>query len=620
MAIDLRSCACGSGLRYARCCGLDLNTLSPPQATEPLRPLLAEASAALQKGEAERAEALVLRLLELAPAWEDALTLLYSVRRRQNKAAAAEVLLRRIVALNPNNFWATNELGLTLFQRGALAEAETYARNLVRLAPRNPQAHNLLALVLTESNRPHSGEYHYRQVLALLEKPDAVLLANLAWNLKTQGRMQEARGLYEQSVSLNPDVLQTWLGWARLEDADRNPARAHELLDRAEKVSPGAASVRLLRAVLYGHEGKLEQALAEIDSIADAVGDAGLGANELLEKGRLLDRLRRPQEAFAAFAAGKKKARDALGHGYLADQANELVRRLKGFFTAERLAHLPRARRKEGEPQPIFILGFPRSGTTLLEQMLSAHPEISAGDELPLIHDIAQSLQRVLNSPLPYPEALAELWMAEYRDALDELRDTYLKRAREMGIIREGARWFTDKMPLNETHLGLIALLFPASPLIHLVRHPLDVVLSAYSIHLTHGYFCAFELESIAQHYALIADLVAHYRSEMTLRYMQIRYEDLVARPKHALQRILAHIGVPFHANCLNFSENRRYARTPSYAQVAEPLYDRAVFRYREYLEPLRPVIPILAPIAQRMGYTIDELPAASGGKLKASA
>src|SRR5579875_3071934 len=297
MAIDPRSCTCGSGLRYARCCGLDLNSLSPPQATEPLRPLLAEASAALQKGEAERAEATVLRLLELAPGWEEALALLYSLRKRQNKAAAAEVLARRMVALNPNNFWATNELGLMLFQRGALAEAEVLARNLVRLAPRNPQAHNLLA-----------------QVLALLEKPDAVVLANLAWNLKTQGRFPEARELYEQSVALNPDVLQTWLGWARLEDADRNLARAHELLDRAEKVSPGAASVRLLRAVFYGREGKLEQALAEIESIADA-GDAGLGANELLEKGRLLDRLHRPQEAFAAFAAGKKKAREALGHG-----------------------------------------------------------------------------------------------------------------------------------------------------------------------------------------------------------------------------------------------------------------------------------------------------------------
>ena len=115
-------------------------------------------------------------------------------------------------------------------------------------------------------------------------------------------------------------------------------------------------------------------------------------------------------------------------------------------------------------PQPIFIVGFPRSGTTLIEQTLTVHPRIAAGDELPYINDITQIMPRLLASPLTYPEALAELWMGDQRDGLNELRDYYLNRAAKSGIFREGADWFTDKMPLNETHLGLISLLFPQSP------------------------------------------------------------------------------------------------------------------------------------------------------------
>ena len=147
---------------------------------------------------------------------------------------------------------------------------------------------------------------------------------------------------------------------------------------------------------------------------------------------------------------------------------------------------------------------------------MSAHPRISAGDELPIVGELTGLIPRMLNSPLAYPEAFAELWLGDQIEGLDNLRDYYLQRARQLGAIGKGARWFTDKMPLNETHLGLIALIFPKAPIIHLLRHPLDVVLSVFSNHLTHGFYCAYDLDSIARHYVLIADLVEHYRREMT--------------------------------------------------------------------------------------------------------
>ncbi len=599
---DLTPCPCGSGLRRVRCCALDFATLSPPEATNALAPLLAQAEAA---GDVATAETYVRHLLELAPGREDALLFLCRLCQQQGRAAAAEALIRRAVALNPNNFWATNELTLMLLHKGALAEAEVHARNAIRIAPQNAQAHNLMGLVLTEANRPLIGEFHYRRVLELAEGEEPITLANLAWNLKTQGRIEEARGLYERSMVLKPDVLQTVLGYAKMEEADRKFERALELLDEAERLLPGNPSVLLTRATVLARLKRTEEALAILHEPED--GRIRLGPAEISEKGRLLDQMSRHDEAFACFEEGKQRALELGARAYMEDAAADLAARLKGFFTARRLKTLPVAELRPGMPQPVFIVGFPRSGTTLIEQTLTVHPRIAAGDELPYINDITQIMPRLLASPLTYPEALAELWMGDQRDGLNELRDYYLNRAAKSGIFKKGADFFTDKMPLNETHLGLIALLFPQSPIIHVIRHPLDVLLSVYSNHLTHGFFCAAELETIARHYNLVADLVAHYRRNVNMRYLPVRYEDMVADQEASVRRILEFIGVEFDSRCLSFEQNTRYARTASYAQVTEKLYDRSRYRYRPYLKHLQPVLETLQPAIERLGYVIDQ-------------
>lgn len=596
-------CPCGSGLRAARCCHIAEADLPPPHATRHLVPLVERAIQAHRTGAIETAERLCLDVLELAPDRPGALSVLYDIRKAQGVHTAAEALLRRIVILDPNNFAATNELTLLLLGNGALGEAEMHARNCVRIEPQNPQSHNLMGMVCTEMQRPVVGEYHYRRALELTGERDAILLANLAWNLKAQGRVAEARALYEESVVTNPHIPQTLLGWARLEEADRQFDVAATLLDRLEAKIPGAPAAKLARATLLGRTRQPDAALALLDELAQT--QDGLAANELLEKGRLLDQLGRYDDAFAVFTQAKEQARTRGRNEYLGAHAQDHIRRIKTFISAERMKLMPRASIRTDIAQPIFILGFPRSGTTLMEQSLSAHSRITAGDELPFVHEIAAIMPRLLNSPLTYPEALAELWMGDQREGLDMLRDHYLQKVRQLGILTQGAAWFTDKMPLNETHMALIALMFPQAPMIHVIRHPLDVMVSAISNMFTHGFNCAFALESAARHYVLVADLVQHCRAEMTMRYLPVRYEDVVARQEATLRDVLGFLGEEFEPACLHFEQNRRYARTASYAQVTEKLYDRSVCRYRNYLRHLEPVIPILTPVIERLGYTI---------------
>jgi TPR repeat protein/Tfp pilus assembly protein PilF len=604
-------CSCGSGLRSCRCCDLSAQYTAPLETSEQVNALVGRARRAFAGGDATAAEKLCINVLDVAPRVRDALWILYQIRKRAGPELAAVALLQRLVAVDPNNVEAAQELALILFQRNDLIAAEHHARNALRLAPLHPRSHNLMGMILTEAQRPQPGEYHYRRVIELSRERDPILLANLAWNLKGQGRLAEARQFYEESVKAAPDVFQTWLGWGQLEEADGNFAAARSRLNQATRIRPNDSGLRVARAVLLSREGNCLDALAELE--ADPNGDQdrtcavpGSDPNVLLERGRILDRLQRYDEAFACFCEAKRRAREATGKSYLDSEARELANHLRDFFVSDRIRLLQPASARESCPQPIFILGFPRSGTTLVEQVLSGHPRISAGDELPFINELSGTIPRLLGSPLSYPQALSELWIGDSRHGLETLRDLYLQKVEARGVVKQGSAWFTDKMPLNEMHLGLIALVFPRSPLIHVLRHPLDVIVSAFSHQMTHGYFCAYALESIARHYVLVMDLVQHYRTEVALRYLPVRYEHMVDDISASVRRMLDFIGEPFEQRCVSFQNNTRLPQTPSYAQVTEKLYDRSRFRYRNYLKHLEPVIPVVQPVMDRLGYTVE--------------
>jgi tetratricopeptide (TPR) repeat protein len=273
---ELQLCGCGSGLRRQRCCGFDPYSWGPFVGAAPLEPLIRQAVEAAGHADREAAIRLCLDVLELVPWHAGCVALLARLHLSADNRTAAEALLRRAVKINPNDLLATQSLCMLLFNNAALAEAEVHARNAVRIAPDNPQSHNMMGMVLTEANRPQIGEYHYRKVLELIDRPDAIVLANLAWNLKQQGRIEEARLVYRQSVELRPNELKTLLGWARLEEADREFDAAARLLEQAERVAPGDSGVRLTRAAVAARQGRTDAALTELDALERANG-AGMG-------------------------------------------------------------------------------------------------------------------------------------------------------------------------------------------------------------------------------------------------------------------------------------------------------------------------------------------------------
>jgi tetratricopeptide (TPR) repeat protein len=545
-------------------------------------PLVARGRAALQSGNLEATAAAAEERLRANPRDADALELRYLVHHQRGEMAKAVEALQAAIAADPSADWAFNDLIPILFNAGRRAEAEQLARAALRANPRNAQAHNLFGTLLSELGDLPSGEWHFRRA-AELAGAQPPFLQNLALNLMQQGRTEEADRVFAQADALAPGDLKTLAHWSKLYEVRGDLKRAGELLDRAQAVS-SAKDVNLLRAGYLARAGRAAEALAIIDAAGTLNGDGQL------ERGRLLDRLGRYDDAWQSFVEGKRKlAAEAGGVTYQARAVEDFFGHLKRFFTRDRFALLPRAAVRADVPQPIFIMGFPRSGTTMIEQILASHPQVRAGGELTFIGELRGLSHSLLPSKEPFPDNLANGFTADMRHVATIFRDYYFARAEGYGLTPGDHRFFTDKMPFNEVWLPLLRMAFPHAKIVHVTRNPLDVCVSMMANHFTHGFNCGYRIEDIVHHLMAVSDLVEHYRAELGFADFTLKYETLVASQEVETRRLLEHIGLPFDQACIDFHENRRYAPTPSYAQVTQKMNDRSVGRHTRYARHLQP-------------------------------
>ncbi len=514
---------------------------------------------------------------------------------RGDVKGAAEVLTR-VIKNDRRADWAYNDL-ITLFAaHGRRAEAEQVARRALADNPDNAGAHDRLGTLLSEQNDLPAGEWHFRRALAL-GGPNPATLANLALNLMQQGRTGESDTAYADADRRAPRTLRILAHWSKLREVQGDLAEAERLLDAAEEAS-SPAEVNLLRAQYHARVGRSAEALAILESAPVLNGDGQL------ERGRLYERLGRHEEAWRDYVEGKRKlAAEAGGLAYDAAGVAGFYQALTAFFNAANVARLPRASVRRDAPQPIFILGAPRSGTTLIEQVLASHPRVVAGGERPWLGELRQVALRLCADAGPFPACLARTWTADQRHLASVFRDHYLARAESAGLYADGSGFFTDKMPFNEMHLPLLRMAFPEAAVVYIRRDPRDVAVSMLAHHLSHGFNCGYRIEDIVRHLALTSALVEHYVRESGAFGLVLRYEDFVVDQEGQTRRLLGHVGLPFDAACLRFHDNARYAPTPSYARVAEPLNDRSIGRHRHFAAQLAAHLGELGPVLTAGGY-----------------
>src|SRR6185437_2230706 len=301
-------------------------------------------------------------------------------------------------------------------------------------------------------------EWHLRRALQIGPRT-ASCLTHLANNLMKQERLDEAGELFSRAHELAPADAKTLTSWAALCETRGELARAEELIGRAAAASPEEAT--LPRANLLGKCARTEEALATLNAAKTLTGEAQLA------RGRIYEQLGRHDEAWQDFVAGKRKLASAGGElQYKSDAVEGLFGRFKQFFTRQNMERMPRAAARSDVPQPVFIIGLPCSGATLVEQILRGHSKMTAGGNLPFLGELRKVAGDALPSQQPFPENLAQSWTADRRYVVTMLRDYYLARAERHDLLTPGKAFFTDKMPFNSVYLPLLKMAFPQAKIV----------------------------------------------------------------------------------------------------------------------------------------------------------
>ena len=607
-------------------------------ASQEIARLLAEGVRWHRQGNLAKADVCYRRVLRLDARQPDALHLSGLIAHQAGDSRAALSRIEAAIAVDEACAAYHNSRGVVLLALDRPVEAEADFRRALDRDPVYAEALNNLGNALQRQDRNAEAVAAYDRALEV-QPAYAEAWCNRGRTQHLAGDAGDAVASLRQAIALRPDwaKAQRYLGDATAAAGDRAEAEAcyrraldHDpadaethaslaaLLERSNRPDDALAAAetalthdpRSLRATVIAARalrrlGREADALAKLDAcFATPDASAEDRASAAFERGQILDRQGRYATAYDAFADANR----LLGETPAARRADramfpQLIRRLGDRFDAAWVASWREAAPNDARADPVFLIGFPRSGTTLLDQILDSHPALSTMEEKDTLDRVRQAVGR---RPGGYPEALADLDAESLRD----LRSLYFtEAARHVGDL--GGRMLIDKMPLNSIDAGLIHRLFPQARFLLALRHPCDVVLSGFmqAMQPNAAMVLLDSLESAARFYADVMGLWRHYRAVLPLRVLEVRYEDLVADLPGQARRMLGFLEVPWDDAVLNYADHAktRAIATPSYHQVVQPIYRRAVGRWRNYAFAFEQALPLLQPLARDFGYPVDD-------------
>ena len=519
-------------------------------------PELVEAASALQQGKLAVAEKLTRDVLKKDPVDVVAIRLLAAIGIRLGRLDDASNLLERCLELAPSFHLARHGYALVLFRRYELEEALVQIDKLLVVEPNNPNYLILKGTILVRKGDHVPALELYERILKNYSV-QATAHLNYGHTLKTVGRLEEAISAYRRTIELNPAAGEAWWSLANL----KTFRFADEDIDEMRKQAPLQS------------------------------GDAENQAHFAFALGKALEDRGEFDESFEHYHRGNGIRHRLQGYNARANAVNAArqIRTLDSEFFV--------ARQGWGCPVqgPIFIVGLPRAGSTLLEQILASHSQVEGTAELPDIIAISRRLgQKSRKNPASYyPEVLADL----SAEGVRELGESYLSTTE---VQRRGKPFFIDKMPNNFQHIGLIHLILPNAKIIDARRHPMAGCFSCFKQLFARGQTFTYDLTDLGRYYRDYVRLMDHWDEVLPGRVHRVQYEDMVGDTETRIRAVLAYCGLEFEEQCLRFYETDRAIRTPSAEQVRRPVYKEGLEHWRNYEAHLGPLRKALGPVLER--------------------
>ncbi len=517
-------------------------------------PRLMEAAVALCDNRLAVAERLLRAHLKQHPTDVAAIRMLAEAGARLGRYGDSEKLLTRALELAPGFEAARHNYAIVLYRQQKGAEALAQIERLLARDPRNPSYRNLKAATLARVGEYEAAIALYAAMLKEFPREHRMWLS-YGHALRTAGRQDECVAAYRKCIALAPGFGEAYWSLANLKTF-----RFSE------------TDVAALRKALAGTGLRDEDRYHLHFALGKALEDEA-----------------RYAASFSHYDQGNRLRRASVN--YNADDTTAHTRRSKALFTRGFFG----ARAGMGAPDadPIFIVGLPRAGSTLIEQILSSHSQVEGTMELPDMTMLARELgdQKLKSEASKYTDALAQL----DGDQLRALGEKYLARTR---IQRKTGRpFFIDKMPNNFAHLGLIHLALPNAKIIDARRHPMGNCFSAFKQHFARGQTFSYSLEELGRYYRDYVELMAHFDEVLPGRVHRVFYERMVGDTESEIRRLLAYCGLEFEEACLRFNETERAVRTASSEQVRRPIFGDAVEQWRNYEQWLEPLREALGPV-----------------------
>lgn len=563
------------------------------------------------------------KAIEVKPRFAEAISNRGNALRNLRRFEDAEREYRRALAINPTYAEAYNNLGSVLRDLERPAEAEPAYKRAITLAPNYLEARNNLILAYKDLKNYDAALAAGQEALRLkAQNPDA--LAYVGSIYVEQKKLDLAFDALRRSLALNPNKAETYnmLGRAFFESQQSDKAiecyhkaialkpdfpdpynnlgtclkelgRFDDALDafnRALAIQPDLVGAYVNLVDTKKFESSDDPHLVAMEGFAAKIETLQEERQQHLHFGlsKAYDDLKRYDEAFEHLRKGNAIKRKTLEY----DESAVLgyFERVKSVITADVI------REKSGNGadtnQPIFVLGMPRSGTTLIEQILASHPAVKGGGELKDLSDTVNSVRSRDGTQAPYPEFVPALSASE----ITALGESY---ARRLDKRSPGALHITDKMPSNFYFLGLITLALPRAKIIHSSRNPVDTCVSCFSKLFAGEQSQTYDLAELGRYYRAYHGLMAHWRDVLPAgSFLDVRYEEVVGDVEGQARRILDYCGLEWDARVLDFYRHTRPVKTASASQVRKPIYDSSVARWRNYEAHLGPLLRELGPLA----------------------
>jgi len=516
-----------------------------------------------KNGDSKRAEDIFRSILKRDPNHVEAARLLAKIAAEKKRFGDAEIFLRHAVEFAPDYARLWVDLANVLRELGRSDEALECAEKVLELAPDTAESHMLYAGVLGALGRYGDAIASYQKTLEISpNKPGA--LCSMAHNLKTLGNQEESIAAYRNCIAIKPDHAEAFWSLANLKTFQFSEAEVetmYSLLDDDDLVD--LSRVQIHNALGLDRESRNEYETA-------------------FSHYQQCNSLRRNSETYDPVETETRNDR------------------LISFFDAEFLQQHADAGNEDSSP--IFVVGLPRSGSTLIEQILASHSMVDGTHELPDLARVVQSLYRPGKKNVHFPDTLSELSADGWR----RIGADYIESTKK---YRAGAAYFIDKNPNNFMYVGLLRLALPNAKIVNARRHPLDSCFGSYKQLFASGQPFSYDLVELGEYYLQYVRVMEHWHQVAPDYVLDVQYEQVVADLETEVRRLLDFCGLPFEEGCLRFHETDRAVKTASSEQVRRPIYTSSVNLWRNYEAELGDLIEVLQPLLDQLPEADQPLP-----------